>query len=307
MITVNPGAASNRLPVVTVELPNGQHLPVYAHADEAGNLITQNNPLPIKIMDPKNFILEIRKGNIPGHRIIEINGYAADITDGIVPVTTNKVFKTPTTAVALEFVSDSASDTINGVGARKIQYTGILDGTWEEVTNTIETNGITGVPLPDNIVRLLDFRVIESGAYGDPFTASYAGNLSIREVDTPVEIWGNILAIAPFAAVGEIGVTTIPAGERAYLISKHINVESGKIANIYVLSRENTNDTTPPFTGVRQMVERDIGISGSTSVVFEELKGPFYGPCDIGFMANVPSNTANIAVEMAMLLVEDGY
>lgn len=256
-------------------------------------------------IEPRHFILEVAEGRVPGHSIVEVSGYASAVAAGIVPICTGKVYNTPTAPVALEFVSDSTDDDVAGTGARVIEYNGI-DLNWDKVTNTFDTDGTTPVALPDDLLRLTDWHVRESGSYGDPLTASYAGNLAIREVATPLNVWSTIEAIAPFSAESEIGVYTIPVGHRAYLISKHIAVESGKTANTYLLRRENADSITAPY-GVRRMIERDIGLVGSNSVVFEGLKGPYQGPCDIGFMGQAPSNTANISVEMDMLVIEDGY
>ena len=47
-IDVQPGERPGKLPVVTNELDNGQHLPVYTAADASGVPIDENNPLPVE-------------------------------------------------------------------------------------------------------------------------------------------------------------------------------------------------------------------------------------------------------------------
>lgn len=49
------------------------------------------------------------------------------------------------------------------------------------------------------------------------------------------------------------------------------------------------------------------GTIGGFSPRLRAAKGPFVGPCDIGFMASVSSGTDAIAVDFEVLKIEDGY
>lgn len=255
--------------------------------------------------DLRNFILEVTKGNVPGHSILSVEGFAV-VAVAIVPIANSLTYNTPVAPVALEVLSDSADDSPSGLGGHEISMT-YINTDWDKVTATRPLAGVTPVALPADVLRLLEWSVSVSGTYGNPFAASYVGNLTIRETATPLNIWSVIDNTPPFAGISEIGVTTIPRRKRGYLISKHIAVDAGKTANVYLLSRDNADDLVTPFTGVRKMVERDIGLQAHASIVFEGLKGPFQGPCDIGFIGHAVGQDASIAIEMDLLIVDDGY
>ena len=58
----------------------------------------------------KDFLIEVAKGNIAGHSIIEKFGSAV-VGTALTPVSVSTVYETPTSAVALEIVSSDANDT----------------------------------------------------------------------------------------------------------------------------------------------------------------------------------------------------
>ncbi len=45
-----------------------------------------------------------------------------------------------------------------------------------------------------------------------------------------------------------------------------------------MVQRPRADDVTAPYSGVLELVEREIGVS------LKSAKGPFVGPCDIGFL-----------------------
>jgi len=271
-------------------------------ANESSNVTVVNELTnPVKI---NHHAIDIARGLVPGHRIVHKFGFGEVGTtpSAISPIGS---FNTPLAATELEFVSDDTDDDVGGTGATKIVIQG-LDASWEEVTQEIETNGTTAVPIPIDLIRLYRWYVSESGTYAGNVTASYAGTLIIREAGAG-PTWETIEGTLPFSGQSEIGVYTVPIGYTGYLLSKHIFTDTSKIADVYLMHRPFANDVTTPFTGTRRMVERDIGLTGSFNVTYAVPKGPFVGPCDIGFMGRVASSTAGISVEFELLLIEDGY
>lgn len=254
--------------------------------------------------NPTDWLIEVAKGNVLGHSIITKFGHAS-VSTTLVPITSSLAYPSPSAAAALEFVSDSTDDATGGIGATKIIYEG-LDSTWAFVSGEIDTDGTTPVALPDELTRLTRWYVSESGSYASLAQASYVGNLTIREAGVGAT-WSTINNAAPFPAQSEIGVISIPIGTKAYLISKHIFTDTGKTADLYLLARENANDIVAPYSGVRRLQEREIGVSGNVEIAFEALKGPYTGPADIGFIGKVTSGSADISVEFAVLVVEDGF
>lgn len=257
---------------------------------------------PEPLQDP--FYLAVQRGDVPGHSIVTKFGYAS-VSTTLVPITEDLIYNTPTSPVSLEFVSSSANDATGGTGATKITYVG-LDSNWDEVTGVIDTNGLTAVPLPDQLVRLYRWYVSESGTYAGISAPSYVGNLTLR-VSGGGASWSTISASGVYPGQSEIGVYSLPRNKRCYLISKHIFTDTGKTANVYLLARQNADDVTTPYAGVRRLQEREIGVSGNVQIAFEALKGPYTGPCDIGFIGNVASGNADISVEFDLLIIDDGF
>ena len=97
---------------------------------------------------------------------------------------------------------------------------------------------------------------------------------------------------------------TIPANKKGSLLGKVIFADTTKTADIYFFKREKANIVTPPYPGVMQIVEREIGIQGGFGHHFLLPKVPFEGPCDIGFMGKVSTGTADVSVEFEVLLID---
>jgi len=231
----------------------------------------------------KNFYLEVAKGNVPKHSIVHKFGSGA-VTTSILPVTFTNNYPTPTAAVALEVVSSNAADAQNGVGARTITFVG-LDANWAEVTQVVSTHATDGtiaVSIPTSLIRMYRWYVSESGA-----------------------TWSQI-PITPFA-IGQstIGVYTIPLGFTAYLLSKNVNVNSNKAADLYMFRRPLANDVTTPYTGTLRVIQMELGVIGGLNFDVHVPKLIGAGPCDIGFMAAVASGTGDVSVEFELLLIED--
>jgi len=104
---------------------------------------------------------------------------AANLTTTIAPITYSGVYQTPMTAQSLEFVSSNANDISTGSGAREITVIG-LDSSWNEVSQTVITDGTTPVALNTDLIRLYRWYVSQSGTYATQSMGSHAGILTIR-------------------------------------------------------------------------------------------------------------------------------
>lgn len=261
-------------------------------------LVTNDVPFPVS-----NYYLEVKKGNVAGHSITHKFGHgSAGAT--LSPVSNAGFYRTPTTAAALEFVSDSTDDDVGGTGATEITIQG-LDANWEEVTQVINTNGTTVAPIPISMTRVYRWYVSESGTYAATGTVSHAGELTIQESGGG-DVWSTITNTDPFPAQSEIGMMTIPKGVTGYYLSSHVFVDSNKAVSVFLNQRPNADDVTTPYSGTRRLLTRAIGVTGGYSISYISPKGPFIGPCDIGFVA-IADAAADVSVEFEMLLVEDGH
>lgn len=271
---------------------------VWVH-DGTGNAISSSGG-ELSVVS-KTFLQAVKQGNIPGYSIISKFG-SADVATTIVPISTALTYQTPTSAIALEFVSSDANDASAGTGAQEITLTG-LDSTWAQVTQTVETNGTTPVALPINLTRLHRWYVSRSGTYSTQYVGSHIGTLTVQVAGAGAT-WSTI-SPTPFPfGQSQIGCYTVPAGKTAYVVTKNVFTDGSKIADVYFFQRPFADDVVAPFSGAMRVVEREIGISGGYSANIV-AKGPYAGPCDIGFMGVVASGTAVISVEFEILLVDN--
>lgn len=254
------------------------------------------------IRTPNEFYVEVAKGNIPKHSLIHKFG-AGNLTTTLAPVTLGGFYRVPTTATALEFVSSNVNDTSAGSGAREVTIIG-LDASWNEVIQTVPTNGTTAVALSTNLIRLYRWYVSSSGTYATQSTGSHAGTLTIQESGGGA-VWSEI-GITPFPlGQSEIACYTVPIGYTAYLLTKTVSVDSVKSVDVYFFQRPNANDVTTPYSGTMRMIEKEIGVTGSIDFRIVSPKGPFVGPCDLGFMGKSSAGTADVSAEFELLLVQD--
>ena len=248
------------------------------------------------------YYAEVARGNIPGVSTVHKFG-AANVGTTIVHISQSLVYQTPTTAVNLEFVSSSANDALNNVGAREITFIG-LDANWAEQTVTMATHatvGTTAVAITGTWRRLYRWHVSQSGAYASSTVGSHVGTLTVRVAGAGAT-WSTI-GLVPFATgQSQIGAYTVPLGKTAYLLSKGINVEGTKPADVLFFQRPLANDVTTPYTGTMRLVEREVGVTGHIDISYLIPKGPFVGPCDLGFMGKVTSGDSEVSVEFELLI-----
>ena len=250
----------------------------------------------------EDWFTEVKKGNVAGHSVVHKFGAGA-LSTTLAPIDQDSTYPTPTTSQALEFLSSSLLDTSAGTGAREITIQG-LAGDWSEITQTLVTSGTGAVALSSNLTRLYRWYVSDSGTYATEIAGSHAGILTIRAAGGGT-VWSTI-PITPFPiAQSQIGVYTVPINKTAYLYSKNIFTDTSKAADIYFFQRPLANDVTTGFTGIMRLVQREVGVTGGYNLRTSFPKGPFVGPCDIGFMGQVSVGTAECSVEFELLLVDD--
>ena len=192
----------------------------------------------------KDFYLEVRKGNIPKHSIVQKFGAITGVTTTLTPVTTSGAYPTPLTPVALELVStDNTNDKAGGTGALAVTIEGIsnTNGVWTEEVQTVSLNGTTAVPVPNSMLRVYRMYVSSSGAYANATTPSHNSTITLR-VASAGATWQTVTPNGTFGlAQSEIAVYTIAKGYTGYFLSKNIAIESTKSANVFLFVRENAD------------------------------------------------------------------
>jgi hypothetical protein len=241
-------------------------------------------------------------GLVEGTRIITKFG-TSSIGTNITPVTQSGFYRTPTTTVSLEILSNNSNDTFLGTGGRTIEIIG-LDANFNEIVQIVEMNGTIPVSIPIPLIRAYRLSLLTSGTYADQITGSHLGAITLREAGGG-QTWA-LISNSPFPlAQSQIGVTSIPINKTAYMFSRNITVDSVKSADVFLFERQNINDVTIPFTGILKMIQKNIGITGKDSEVFQSPLGPFKGPSDLGFMGVFGTGTGDISVDFQLLLVDN--
>jgi hypothetical protein len=93
----------------------------------------------------EDFALQVARGQIPGHRVVQVFGYNGDVDQTEESVWPNGgVVPHPTAASVLKISSSSAADTAEGTGARTV-YIGGVDSVFNEIGETVTLNGQTAV------------------------------------------------------------------------------------------------------------------------------------------------------------------
>lgn len=252
---------------------------------------------------PAKFLIEVAKGHVPGHSIVHKFGKGT-VGTTLVPITNSLEYRTPTTAIALEFVSSDANDTAAGSGAQEITIQG-LNSDWQLFTQVIATNGATPVPLPTNMTRLFRWFVSGSGTYATTTAHSHAGTLTIR-VASAGATWSTIGILPRPVGQSQIACYTVPEGFRAFVYTHEIRVDSTKSADISMFVRNSADIIAAPFPALR-LAANFIGISGIAQSDTNAPRNGFESPTDILFMGKIASGTADVVIDFEILLIEDGY
>lgn len=161
----------------------------------------------------EDFALQVARGQIPGHSAISVFGYNPDVDTaeesiwpdgGIVPH--------PTVASVLKISSSSTDDTSAGTGARTVTIVG-LDGSYNQVSESITLNGQTAVNTTNSYLYVNGFYVASTGSGG-----ANAGNIN---AGTGVVTAGVPAVLYDIIATGYNNRTTahycVPAGYTGYL------------------------------------------------------------------------------------------
>lgn len=250
----------------------------------------------------RDFLIEVQKGLVPGHSIVNKFG-SGTVSTTLVPITRSLVYQTPVAATALEFVSSSTNDTSAGSGAREVTVIG-LDSAWNEVSQTVVTNGTTAVALSTSLIRLYRWYVSASGSYATQAVPSHDGTLTIRVAPAGVtwSVIDQILTTGMFRGQSHIGATTVPIGFTGYVFLNSVEVDTTKTVNVYFFQRPNADVVAAPFSALR-IVSEAVGISGQWTPSDRAPRGPFVGPCDLGYMGVVSATSADVSVDFEVLLV----
>ena len=255
----------------------------------------------------KDFLTEVKKGLIPGHRIVDKFGSSIAITNaGFTVVAHGEVYQVPSTAQAIEFVSDNVGDALNSTGMFELTIEG-LDANWNLQTVVMAahaTDGTIAVDIDGTWLRVFRAYVSKSGAYASLTVPSHLGTITIQNDGAGV-VWAVITATGISHGQTQIGAYTVPAGEVALLGETNISTESSKPIDIFGFKRPNANDVATPFDGAMRSFTEIIGIETGQSYSSKTWKGPFDQYTDLGYLAKAGSGTTSSgSIDFEILLID---
>ena len=173
----------------------------------------------------KDFYLEVAKGNIPGHSYINKFGHNPAVETGPEDLWSGggSYAFYPTTAQAMEIVSDSDDDLdITGIGARTVMIFG-LDSNWDEISETIELNGQNSVDLNLTYIRIYRAIVVTAGS-----SNTNVGNITIEQDGGAGDTGAYIEATD---GQTQQAIYTIPRGKTGYFLKGYVGIaDDGKTA-----------------------------------------------------------------------------
>lgn len=265
------------------------HSGIYSLASVAVNKTTG---LPDNTV--KDFRTAALLGKVSGARGVAVIGQSPDIQTTDVPhlLWDAKIaYPWQTAAQTLEVVSNSASDTAAGTGARTVVIT-TLDANYVEQTQIVTLNGVTPVALTGTHLHVNEFLVITSGS-----ASNNVGNLTLR-VASAGATQGYILAGRSIQRALKF---TVPAGKTLTIDNFYLNALNfgGVNARITFNFNVRLENGTILITQENYLSSQNAPVSLTlpTGISILEKTTVF------GQVQAVSANGANLAVSMSGVLV----
>jgi len=176
----------------------------------------------------QNWITEVVKGNIPNHKQEILRG-----TNVVIGITAETVWPFggivtfPTSAATVTLSSNSALDTLAGTGAQKVLIRG-LDANRDQIFETVDLNGLTGVSTINSYLRINQLRVTQAGSLLNNQGRIFSGIGTITAGE-PATVF-NLIEIND--AISQSAFISIPDGHRGLIYDARVGVDTGKAVEV---------------------------------------------------------------------------
>lgn len=253
---------------------------------------TPSGETSVRFNPDNSYILELAKGNIPGHSAVLVTGHSQTISNsssvfGQIGVTT---YTFPTVASTISIVSTSPNDTASGTGAQSILVNGLNDSYVQNALETIPLNGTTPVTTTGIFFRQNFMSVATAGSTGSPegvITASISGS--------PVRV----------ITIGHIknqdAVYTVPTGHRLFVTSIEALINETKTIQVDIL-RGNASTGVFGLTAPLEIVGGNAAVVQPPSSFF-----PVSSEDDLEVRVNTNTGGADGTFILTGILVQDGF
>ena len=242
----------------------------------------------------RNTPLEISKDNIPGHRRITSSGHnpVATATEQTVwPGGGDIVFRTSATTMTVS--SDNANDASGGTGGTLVLVAG-LDANYDEITEFINPNGVTGTTTANSYLRVNKLTIVTSGSSNFNVGTVYIGTGGLT-AGVPATI-DNL--IEPETSISRSAFFTVPNGHSVTIVVSSNSIDSNKIIALRFCTHLE-NGTRICGNEAHVQVSESFALAWPSSRVTEKI--------DIEFRAATDAGTGEIDVNIGMILIDNTY
>ena len=266
---------------------NDGDLAVWIFSPQADGLI---NVEELIISIPSDFYVEVVKGNIPGSRIVLINGDNPDV--GITSPENiwgpGDLLVYPIAGEQWELVFADANDTALGDGAREVTVF-YLDDTYTEQTEVVASNGGTVAMVATDAFRLIKVIVTDVGSTGSnegPIEIQVSGGGNSR---------GRIFTSANQTLNG---FYTTPAGKSAFLVYGYTSIQKNKDASMAMFVTEGDNGIFVEILPLR-VYQNSFAIDSDVPV------GPLIEKTDLQVVVSSENNGTDATLVIQVLEVDN--
>ena len=258
-----------------------------------------SNVTIVPMPPPRNWLIEVQKGNVPGTTIVHKFGRNQAVPNAsfafvnLLGLTAWPL--SAATTVRVKAGGNAADDTA-GNGAREITIEG-LDGTGAAISEAVATAGASASSATAaSYLRVHRAFVSAAGTYGTANTAAVTIENSAGGTD--------LIQIATEEGQSQFGGYSIPLAKTGYFLGVHIMVDSNKPADLAFYQRRDITDTTAPLASKRLLFYFD-GTAGHMTFKPQTPSAPLPALTDIWWEAQGSGAGTEVSVDFEILLVDD--
>lgn len=249
------------------------------------------------------WLIDVRKGNVPKHSIVHKFGYNGGIANGSFELVdslsrTNPPFLASAQTVKVKAGGNVADVDTTGAGARTITIEGIDDSLAYASEDISLAGASASSATSTSFWRINRVFVKECGTLG----AANTGNIVIENNAGTTDL----IEIPATLGQSQFAQYSVATGYTAYIMSMHFTVDStaAGAADFQIYSRENFTDISAPVSPRRLQYY----LTAIEDIFIHDANSPgrgIPGPADIWVIASGNGGTASVTADFELLLVQD--
>lgn len=228
----------------------------------------------------EEFNLQVARGQVPGHSVLNIYGYQPSVSTTFIPVWENATAYTYPVSATVMYLSGTAGDTA------QILISG-LDSVYSQISEIVTLNGATPVVTTKQYFRINNMSVTVGSATnpaGAVYLKNQAGTVTYAQIN---------------AGIGrtQAAIYTVPAGFTYFL--QRVAIYTSLNGNDFVTYQNKTISST----GVVQVTQQ-----APFAISYDALRitpRPFLEKTDIQLMCKIQTGTGAVAVAQEGYLVKN--